>query len=258
MESDRERRGALPAVPLAMSSRRSRALAPQFRLLPRRHCRRLPYPDATGNRRDARLTIAHVFLGSELRFYETEAGEIPARSRHCNRPMRFGVRLKVRPLVISTSRPGRAIRGGFTDDNGFVGVMTATRASVRRQRARPVSLRLWILGIVFFGASSIPAWAHREATGRSAPADSISIPNLSHGQMAVIADNRAAILGLAARQIPTDPTMRRLEGFINLQFFDCMWGMVPGSVEDESSPFNECSHAYLAAGASDALVNHAG
>jgi hypothetical protein len=72
--------------------------------------------------------------------------------------------------------------------------------------------------------------------------------------MAVIADNRAAILDLAARQIPTDPTMRRLQGFINLQFFDCMWGMVPGSVEDESSPFNECSHAYLAA--TRALLMH--
>jgi hypothetical protein len=47
--------------------------------------------------------------------------------------------------------------------------------------------------------------------------------------LAVIADNRGAILDLAARQIPTDPIMRRLQSFINLQFFDCMWGMVPGS-----------------------------
>jgi hypothetical protein len=98
-----------------------------------------------------------------------------------------------------------------------------------------------------FNAVPISAWPHREPTGGQAPADSISIPNLSHGQMAVIANNRTAILDLAARQIPTDPTLRRLEAFINLQFFDCMWGMIPGSVEDESSPFNECSHAYLAA-----------
>ncbi|WP_204320321.1 hypothetical protein, partial [Proteus vulgaris] len=27
----------------------------------------------------------------------------------------------------------------------------------------------------------------------------------------------------------------------------CLWGMVPGSVTDEQSPFNACSHAYLAA-----------
>jgi hypothetical protein len=26
-----------------------------------------------------------------------------------------------------------------------------------------------------------------------------------------------------------------------------LWGMMPGSVGDEESPFNECSHAYLAA-----------
>jgi hypothetical protein len=106
---------------------------------------------------------------------------------------------------------------------------------------------LWTALAAMVAAPPSPAWAHREATGREAPAESISIPTLSHGQMAVIADNRAAILDLAAQQMPTDPTMRRLEAFINLQFFDCFWGLVPGSVEDESSPFNECSHAYLAA-----------
>jgi hypothetical protein len=118
----------------------------------------------------------------------------------------------------------------------------------------PAALCIWIAIVVLLDALPIPAWAHREATGRQAPADSIAIPNLSHGQMAVIANNRAAILDLAARQIPTDPTMRRLEAFINLQFFDCMWGIVPASVEDENSPFNECSHAYLAA--SRALLLH--
>jgi hypothetical protein len=106
---------------------------------------------------------------------------------------------------------------------------------------------LWTVFVALVAMTPSPVWAHREATGRQAPAESISIPNLSHGQMAVIADNRAAILDLAARQIPTDPMMRRLEAFINLQFFDCFWGLVPGSIEDESSPFNECSHAYLAA-----------
>jgi hypothetical protein len=106
---------------------------------------------------------------------------------------------------------------------------------------------LWTALAAMIAATPSPAWAHRETTGREAPPESISIPNLSHGQMAVIADNRSAILDLAARQMPTDPAMRRLEAFINLQFFDCFWGLVPGSVEDESSPFNECSHAYLAA-----------
>ncbi len=95
-------------------------------------------------------------------------------------------------------------------------------------------------------ALAVPASAHRQATGRQAPEGAIAIPSLSHGQMAVIADNRTAILDLAGQQFPTDPTMRRLEAFINLQFFDCMRGIVPGSVEDERSPFNECSHACLA------------
>ena len=120
-------------------------------------------------------------------------------------------------------------------------------AAIGSRRWRTAALSAWIAVVVMVGALPLPAWAHREATGRQAPTDSIAIPNLSHGQMAVIAENRAAILDLAARQMPTDPTMRRLEAFINLQFFDCMWGLVPGSVEDESSPFNECSHAYLAA-----------
>ena len=119
---------------------------------------------------------------------------------------------------------------------------------------KPLRLRLLIAGLVMLAASCLPAWAHRAAAGGTAPEDSISIPNLTHGQMAVIADNRAAILDLAARQIPTDPVMRRLEGFINIQFFDCLWGLAPGGVEDESSPFNECSHAYLAA--TRALLMH--
>ena len=122
-----------------------------------------------------------------------------------------------------------------------------TGAWARRKAGSLPRLCLQIAVAVLLGALPISAWAHREATGREAPADSIAIPNLSHGQMAVIANNRAAILDLAARHIPIDPTMRRLEGFISLQYFDCLWGMVPGSVQDENSPFNECSHAYLAA-----------
>ena len=42
-------------------------------------------------------------------------------------------------------------------------------------------------------------------------------------------------------------TMWRLEDYLSLQSFACLWGLVPGSVTDEASPFNECSHAYLAA-----------
>jgi hypothetical protein len=93
----------------------------------------------------------------------------------------------------------------------------------------------------------VPAWAHGQATAHEATPGGISIPNIAHGQMAIMAAHKAAILDLAERQIPTDPTMRRLESFINLQFFACMWGILPGSLRDENSPFNECTHAYLAA-----------
>jgi hypothetical protein len=103
-------------------------------------------------------------------------------------------------------------------------------------------------------AASIPAWAHHQGSAQTAPTEGISIPSLSHGQMAVIADNRTAILDLAARQTPTDPIMRRLETFVNLQYFACLWGIVPGSLNDENSPFNECAHAYLAA--TRALLMH--
>ena len=65
--------------------------------------------------------------------------------------------------------------------------------------------------------------------------------------MAVIAGYRGDILDLAARQIRTDETFRRLTNYANIQFSFCMWGLVPGSITDEASPFNECSHAYLAA-----------
>jgi hypothetical protein len=101
-------------------------------------------------------------------------------------------------------------------------------------------------------ASPLPAWAHSRAP--SAPGDGIAIPNLTHGQMAVIAGYRAAILDLAARQSRTDPVLRRLRNFADIQHTYCLWGMVPGSLGDERSPFNECTHAYLAA--TQALLLH--
>lgn len=72
--------------------------------------------------------------------------------------------------------------------------------------------------------------------------------------MQVIAANLSAIQDLAERQDPTDLTMRRLQDFVNLQKFACLWGMVPGSLTDEASPFNECAHSYLAG--AQALLLH--
>jgi hypothetical protein len=89
------------------------------------------------------------------------------------------------------------------------------------------------------------AEAHR-TTPADPKADGLPIPSLTHGQMAVIADNLSAIRALADAQFPTDPTMRRLQGYVNLQSFACLWGLAPRSLTDEESPFNECAHAYLA------------
>ena len=66
--------------------------------------------------------------------------------------------------------------------------------------------------------------------------------------MAVISDNLSAIRALAASRVGGDMTTWRLEDYANLQSFVCLWGVVPGSITDEDSPFNECAHAYLAAG----------
>jgi hypothetical protein len=110
--------------------------------------------------------------------------------------------------------------------------------------------RFLALAAIFFLAIwqslliAIPAEAH---SGSSAPPPpGIQIPSLTHGQMAVIARYRGEILDLAQRQTVTDPTFRRLYNHGNLQFTYCLWGLMPGSIGDEESPFNECSHAYLA------------
>jgi hypothetical protein len=92
-----------------------------------------------------------------------------------------------------------------------------------------------------------PGEAHRVAASGGPPPDGIAIPSLTHGQMAVIADNLSAIQALAGAQIGSDMTTWRLRDYLSLQSFACFWGLVPGSITDEASPFNECSHAYLAA-----------
>ncbi|GLH79429.1 hypothetical protein SSBR45G_43380 [Bradyrhizobium sp. SSBR45G] len=74
----------------------------------------------------------------------------------------------------------------------------------------------------------------------------LAIPAIGHGEMQVVARHRSDILDLAARQARTDATLRRLMGFVSLQHFACWWGLVPGSLTDEASPFNECAHADMA------------
>ena len=91
------------------------------------------------------------------------------------------------------------------------------------------------------------AVADAHSSRSTPPPPGIQIPSLTHGQMAVIARYRGAIVDLAQQQTVTDPTFRRLYNHGNLQYTYCLWGLMPGSLGDEASPFNECSHAYLAA-----------
>ncbi|MGJ4948128.1 hypothetical protein [Bradyrhizobium sp. HKCCYLS20291] len=101
--------------------------------------------------------------------------------------------------------------------------------------------------------TAMPAGAHhpRSPDGTTI---GLAIPAIGHGEMLVVARHRSEIVELAARQARTDPTLRRLTGFVSLQHFACLWGLVPGSLTDEASPFNECAHADLAA--TRALLAH--
>jgi hypothetical protein len=110
---------------------------------------------------------------------------------------------------------------------------------------RAVRLRFWLCGLAAIVAV-LPAGAHHRGAPHDGAALGVAIPAISHGEIPIIAKYRTLILDLAARQPVTDPTLRRLEGFVSLQYFACFRGLVPGSLSDESSPFNECSHAYLA------------
>jgi len=112
---------------------------------------------------------------------------------------------------------------------------------------RPGLAFLFLVLALHVLASTPIAQAHRRHAGAPLKADGIPIPSLSHGQMAVLSRYRVEILDLAARQARADPVFRRLLRFGNTQYAYCLWGLVPGSIADEESPFNECSHAYLAA-----------
>jgi hypothetical protein len=107
---------------------------------------------------------------------------------------------------------------------------------------------LFALVAVLLALAASPSEAHRISSRSGPPPEGISIPSLAHGQMVVIRDNLPAIRALASARTGFDLTTWRLEDYLNLQSFACIWGIVPGSVTDEESPFNECSHAYLAAG----------
>ncbi|MCL6708302.1 hypothetical protein M8R20_14980 [Pseudomonas sp. R2.Fl] len=97
-------------------------------------------------------------------------------------------------------------------------------------------------------AMLLPA-AQADAHSPRAPVDTsgVDIAPLSHGQMGVIARHRDEIVAMAAWFAADDEQVRKLLAFSHKQYARCFWGLMPGSIADEESPFNECSHAYLAA-----------
>jgi len=115
------------------------------------------------------------------------------------------------------------------------------------QAAKRLAAAVGLALALLLSAQPGPASAHHRSTHQALVAGGISIPSLTHGQMAVIAANKAAIVDLAERQVHADDVLKRLVNFVNIQFSFCLWGLVPGSIADDASPFNECSHAYLAA-----------
>jgi hypothetical protein len=102
--------------------------------------------------------------------------------------------------------------------------------------------------LVFLFVMLLPwnVFAHA-SRATSANPTGMPIPSLSHGEMAVLANYRGEIRKLAAAVRFTDPTFRTLMNYGAIQFSYCLWGMAPAAISDETSPFNECAHAYLSA-----------
>jgi len=110
-------------------------------------------------------------------------------------------------------------------------------------RALRLGARLLAVTLVV-AATAMPASGHRTTSGST---DGIAIPSLTHGQMAVLDNNRAAILALAERQPKPEARFRRILNYARIQHTICLWGLMPGAIDNDDSPFNECAHAYLAA-----------
>ncbi|MDC9811798.1 MULTISPECIES: hypothetical protein [Rhizobium] len=101
------------------------------------------------------------------------------------------------------------------------------------------------VGVAFSCVVAGNAFAHSRSGGGSHAG--LDIPEISHGEMAVISDYRSGIIDLASQAVDTNERFRRVLNYAEIQYSYCLWGRMPGSVTDEESPFNECAHAYLAA-----------
>lgn len=106
-------------------------------------------------------------------------------------------------------------------------------------------MRLAALILLVLALTRVDASAHR--ADRPRDLSGVPITEISHGEMAIVARHRGDIFALAGKVRQPDPTFLTLLRYGELQYADCLWGLVPGSISDEESPFNECSHAYLAA-----------
>lgn len=89
------------------------------------------------------------------------------------------------------------------------------------------------------------AFAHSGGSGEG-PGTGLPIPPISHGEMALVDERLDEIVALARRQMASDGPMRRLYNHYGVQLAYCFWGLAPGGVTREDSPFNPCAHAYLA------------
>lgn len=106
-------------------------------------------------------------------------------------------------------------------------------------------MRAAVAFLLLFLGLCPPASAHSNRSAGSG--EGLAFPSASHGELLVLADYRGEILGLARRVVDTDPDFRRLMNYAAIEFSYCGWGLAPGAIGDETSPFNECSHAYLSA-----------
>jgi hypothetical protein len=112
-------------------------------------------------------------------------------------------------------------------------------------------MRLALIALLAL-VSATMAFAHQ---GRSSANQSgVPIPAVTHGEMALLSGYRSSILNLAHSAVATDPRFRVLLNYTEIQHALCLWTVVPGTIGDEASPFNECAHADLAA--TKALLLH--
>jgi hypothetical protein len=116
---------------------------------------------------------------------------------------------------------------------------------MREMKSSGKLLSLAVASVLTLLALANVSQAHGGGGGGSG--SGLPIPALSHGEMAVLAPYHRAVLDLARSAADTNEPFRRMLNFAEIQYAYCLWGTMPGGVTDEESPFNECSHAYLAA-----------